>query len=63
MLESAAKDTLTHEKYLHDLEHLRESFRDAIEECFKTTGADVIMARNGEEEKMFEVMSAGEAIF
>lgn len=92
---------MSHEKYLHDLEYLRRSFRDAIEECFRATGADVIMAsgesfltsmaagagypiasvplgfssyngrphgmeimaRNREEEKIFEVMSAWETTF
>ena len=101
LLESALEHTMSHEKYLHDLEYLRKSFRDAVEECFKATGADVIMAsgesyltsmasavgypianvplgfssyngrphgmeimaRNGEAEKTFEVMSAWETLF
>jgi amidase len=100
VLGSASKDNMSHDKYLHDLEYLRRSFRDAIEQCFKATGADVIMAsgesyltsvasgagyptasvplgfssyngrphgmeimaRNGEEGKMFEFMSAWEAL-
>ncbi|KAH6616147.1 amidase signature domain-containing protein [Chaetomium sp. MPI-SDFR-AT-0129] len=101
VLESAAKDNMGHERYLHDLGYLRKSYRDAVEKCFETTGADVIMAsgesyltsiasgagypiasvplgfssyngrpygmeilaRNGEEEKMFRVMSAWEVSF
>ncbi|KAK4197711.1 amidase signature domain-containing protein [Triangularia verruculosa] len=44
VLESAAKDTLSHEKYTQDLEYLRKSYRAAVERCFEETGADVIMA-------------------
>jgi len=41
-LEGAENDTMSHEKYIQDLQYLRKSFRDA-EKCFEATGADVIM--------------------
>ncbi|KAI1121608.1 amidase signature domain-containing protein [Nemania abortiva] len=99
--EKAAASKMTQEEYESGLKHLRQSFRDAIEKCFESTNANVIMAsgesflstisggsgypiasvplglssfngrphgmlilaRNGEEAKVFEVMSAWEATF
>jgi amidase len=101
VLENALKDNMTDEEYHSGLKHLRQSVRDAVENCLRESQADVIMAsgesllpsiaasagyplgavplgfstcngrpfgmeimaRNGEEEKILEVMSAWESTF
>ncbi|KAI0199461.1 amidase signature domain-containing protein [Astrocystis sublimbata] len=42
--ESAIASPMTQEEYEKGLKHLRQSFRDATEKCFKATKADVIVA-------------------
>ncbi|KID81032.1 Amidase signature domain protein [Metarhizium guizhouense ARSEF 977] len=42
--ESALEDNMSDDEYVSDLRHLRQSFRDAVEDMFQETGADVVMA-------------------
>lgn len=54
--EEGLADKLTNEEYEAGLNQLRRSFRDAMEKCFKATGAGVIMASG---ESFLPKMAAG----